>query len=65
MLIREPINKNNIIKDLGIKDEYYINNILRGLEDESKKYLKKLKKIYNFFDLNYTNNYCCDSCLIV
>ena len=65
MLIREPINKNNIIKDLGIKDEYYINNILRGLEDESKKYLKKLKKIYNFFDLNYTNKYCCDSCLIV
>ena len=64
MLSREPITKDNIIKDFGIKEEYYINNILKGLEDKSQIYLKKLSKKNNNIDVNNISNFSCESCLI-
>lgn len=65
MLTREPINQDNIIDDFGIKDEYYINNILKGLEFESQLYFNKLRKINKILDVNNTYKYSCDSCSII
>ena len=65
MLSREPITKDNIIKDFGIKEEYHINNILKGLEDKSKIYFKKLSKVNNNIDVNNLSNFSCESCLII
>lgn len=65
MLTREPINRNNIINDFGIKEEYYIDNILKGLADKSNIYLNKLKKKNCSFEGKKEYKNSCDFCFIV
>ena len=66
MLIREPINRYILKNDLYITKEYDIKNILKGLEDGSKKYLEKLRKGSNNYTLEVDSNnkYSCNSCLV-
>ena len=66
MLIREPINRYILKNDLYITKEYDIKNILKGLEDGSKKYLEKLRKGSNNYKLEVDSNnkYSCNSCLV-
>ena len=52
MLTREPVNINMLKEDFCIKNEWDINKIMKGLEDGSKNYLKKLRKTDN----NYNSN---------
>ena len=44
MLTREPITKKMLIEDFGIDNEDNINRIIKGLNEESINYFKKLKK---------------------
>ena len=66
MLIREPINRYILKNDLYITKEYDIKNILKGLEDGSKKYLEKLRKgnNNNKLEVDSNNKYSCNSCLV-
>ena len=67
MLTRESITKQMIKDDFFIENEYNIGKIIKGLNVESKNYIKKLKRINKninviFDDRMYHNS--CESCII-
>lgn len=67
MLTRESITKQMIKEDFFIENEYNIGKIIKGLNVESKNYIKKLKRINKninviFDDRMYHNS--CESCII-
>ena len=66
MISKEPINKEILSNDFNIKNEKDINNLMIGLEDGSKNYLRKLKYLNKNYNLgvNTTKHYSCDTCLI-
>ena len=66
MISKEPINKEILSNDFNIKNEKDINNLMIGLEDGSKIYLKKLKTLNTKYSLDVKSNYkySCNSCLI-
>ena len=66
MLSKVPINKENLSKDFNINNESDLDKIMKGLEDESKIYLSKLKTLdRNYYSYSKPNNiYSCESCVI-
>ena len=66
MLSKVPINKENFSKDFNINNESDLDKIMKGLEDESKIYLSKLKTLdRNYYSYSKPNNiYSCESCVI-
>jgi len=67
MLSKEPINEEILSKDFNINKKNDLDNIMKGLEDGSKIYLKKLKTLNTKYSLDVKSNYkySCDSCLII
>ena len=66
MITREPITKLMLYEDFCIDTEINIIKIIKGLNVESRNYIKRLKtkkKVNNIYDDNIYNN-SCEPCLV-